>query len=227
MWVYSQGAVNWWGSFPYKQDAINGILNARSKYDSKAELGYTVESCASTGGNNGAGFCFIDPTPDKLFLDKTVNGKVFGNTETIKINMSSNGLYAGYCNVFVNGVIISKPLSLPYDITFSNLKNGYYEVYAVGYAATGKQMFSNPVSFTVDNMITSLMSHNENITTNVVPNPFQSVIHLPENQSWILYNTAGQLIKEGVSADIEASDIQEGIYMLILENGRVLKVQKL
>jgi hypothetical protein len=67
--------------------------------------------------------------------------------------------------------------------------------------------------------------YSSNVLT-VYPNPFTTHIQLPLAQAWSLFNVAGQLIKSGNSQVIETSEFPSGMYLLQLENGGIIKMNK-
>jgi xyloglucan-specific exo-beta-1,4-glucanase len=75
-------------------------------------------------------------------------------------------------------------------------------------------------------VITDLNNPELSTSTRVFPNPFAQTLYLEKSQKWTLYNSMGQLIKQGDSAQIEGSNLNKGVYLILLENGTIQKLVK-
>ena len=74
--------------------------------------------------------------------------------------------------------------------------------------------------------ITALEQENESIGITVFPNPFTSIINISQKQAWKLYNNLGQLINSGNSETVDGSLLDQGTYVLRMENGFVFNLIK-
>ena len=59
----------------------------------------------------------------------------------------------------------------------------------------------------------------------VYPNPTTGVLHLSVSSSWKIFNTQGEQVLKGQSAEVDLSALSKGIYFLNLEN-KIVKIVK-
>lgn len=74
-------------------------------------------------------------------------------------------------------------------------------------------------------VVTGLTSIEEDLTSQVYPNPTQGLINLKVNRAWILTNLQGQVIMEGYSEMLDLSGYASGMYFLKLGE-QIVKIQK-
>ncbi|WP_298543919.1 expansin EXLX1 family cellulose-binding protein [uncultured Aquimarina sp.] len=88
---------------------------------------------------------------------------------------------------------------------------------------TGLQ-FSTPEEC---NQILSIPELNTSGEIMLYPNPTSSIIHLTENaRKWKLVNSSGKTLDQGFGKEIDISSYSNGIYYLLLEEKKTMKIVK-
>ena len=64
------------------------------------------------------------------------------------------------------------------------------------------------------------------VTSLGFPNPVENEVHLNSSSNWHLFDTTGNILKEGQSRTIEFNELSSGFYIIQTENGAI-KVYKM
>ena len=83
-----------------------------------------------------------------------------------------------------------------------------------------------PVYLAKNKTVTGFDETNMEAINQVFPNPFKDEINVSNPQSWTLISSTGSIVAKGNSKTIVTSEIQNGLYLLKLENGATYKLTK-
>ena len=176
------------------------------------------------------------------FVDKY---SAVGPRTLFRVNAAQQGVYnfkLYYANamnnsslsIYVNGLKL-KQTTLPVLANWDTwgtkaesiaLNKGVNTVEYVYEATDGGNVNLDKVVVTLETA-TSLESELTNSAIVAYPDPFNSLIQLPTVQTWVLTNMLGETVLQGVSIQIETSELAKGIYLLTFSNGRVQRMIKL
>ena len=195
-----------------------------------------AELSNATVANNHTGFSgtgFVDgyETPGSRTLFR-VNAVAAGNFnfKLFYANAGSNSSLS----IYVNNTKL-KQSTLPVVSSSWNDWNSVNEVIALKAGAnTVEYVYDvtdggkvNLDKIEVTNNVTTGFETESNVSKiTAFPNPFSTVVYISEKQNWKLYNNAGQLIMEGDSNMIDGALLDNGMYLLKLEDRNVYKLIK-
>ena len=231
----AQGWQNTTGTWTLSNNEYNNTTTAAEEicfYGGATFTNYTFSAKANPSWDNDFGLVYnyqdannflavvLDANPKNAYIKQKVNGiwttlatitytGGAGQWNTIEVTVDD-----GKSSVKINGSTVFN------TVTTSQFTSGKIGLYS-GY---------NPVKFDdVDvksNSIITAIETAAELSNVVYPNPFTSSIHIDTIQAWSLYSTSGQLIKKGYSDIVEGSELSQGMYLLRLENGTVIRMNK-
>lgn len=77
-----------------------------------------------------------------------------------------------------------------------------------------------------DPCITTGIEATEQERSLAYPNPFVDVIYLKEKSNWKIYNSLGLVVKRGISSEIQTGNLASGLYILEMDSGDRLRMNK-
>ena len=199
----------------------------------EAEGAELTNATTATNHTGFSGTGFVDgyeaPGPRTLFRVNATNAGNY-NFKLFYANAQANSSLS----IYVNGKKL-KQTNLPLVSTSWDewgsisemiaLNAGVNTVEYVYEATDGGHVNLDKIEVT-NAVTTGFYTENNVSITTVFPNPFTSVIHISQKQSWKLYSNVGQLIAEGNSDVINAEMLESGLYLLKLADSSVYKLTK-
>ncbi|MCX6352869.1 MAG: T9SS type A sorting domain-containing protein [Bacteroidetes bacterium] len=177
VWLYNQGESNWWRNFKYKKGANSAIISAKNKIKNHQRLGFTLNN-ADTTKTNHRGFYVIN-SDTLLTVNSTNSKRLYTLGDSIRVAVKSNDVWANYVRCYINGVMINQIPFGPFKYNFDTLKEGVYDIYALGYSLTAKLIQSNYITIEVKSKLSSIQSQPEiNPTFKISPNPTSGIFTL-------------------------------------------------
>lgn len=58
------------------------------------------------------------------------------------------------------------------------------------------------------------LTQTQNIELSISPNPTSDVLHISQSVTWVLENTMGEILDQGISSVVNVANLQEGLYLL-------------
>ena len=147
VWAYSQGEVDWWKkpTFKNKQELVDGINEAKAKLAAGQSMGTTMKYTA-----NKIEATFEDIAP---FVGTLSGPAKNGNVPVgdVKFTLSANDASKlNFHYLYINGYSETYLVDLVKTV---NLPAGKYTAWVFGYTKDNKVYQTNPITFTVGNVV--------------------------------------------------------------------------